>query len=313
MVPISGLAGVTSIWKNVGKMKNTGIEMTIGGDIVRTQDWTWSIEANIGHNKNELTDIYKQKDTNGNMVAKPVIVGDNSGIAGAASRILEIGEPIDTYWLKEWAGVDTETGAPLWYMDEKDANGNVTGRTTTSSYSKASYYKCGTSNPKFFGGFNTSLNYKNFDLSAVFGYSLGGHIFNYNRIEYDSDGAYTDRNQMKLQDGWTRWEKPGDVATHPKAVYGNTSNSNKASSRFIESNDYLKLRSLTLGYTFKLPDYGIQNVRLYFTGENLLTFSGYSGVDPEVPVTSGGQITGTSTPGIYPTVRKFMFGLNLSF
>lgn len=312
-VPVTGLIGVTSTWKNVGKMKNTGVELNIGGDIIRTKDWLWSVDLNLGHNKNELTDIYKQKDANGNMVAMPVKLPDNSGIAGAPDRYLEIGSPVDTYWLKDWAGVDPQTGSPLWYMDEKDAEGNVIGKTTTSSYDKATYYKCGTSNPKLFGGFNTVLRYKDFDLSAVFGYSLGGHIFNYNRIEYDSDGAYPDRNQMKLQDGWTRWEKPGDIATHPKALYNNTSGSNKTSSRYIESNDYLKLRSLTLGYTFKLPNYGVESVRLYFTGENLFTWTDYSGVDPEIPVTDEGKITGTATPGIYPMVRKFMFGLNLSF
>lgn len=307
-VPITGLIGVTSTWMNVGEMENTGVEFTVGGDIIRTKDLTWSFDLNVGHNKNELKDIYKQKDANGNMVAKPIIISDGTTIAGTAQRILEIGEPIDTYWMKDWAGVDPQTGDPLWYM-----NGENGERVTTSDISKADYYKCGTSNPDLFGGFNTSLTYKGFDLSAVFGYSIGGHIFNYNRIEYDTDGAYTDRNQMKLQDGWSRWEKPGDIATHPKAVYGNKSNSNKASSRYIEKSDYLKLRSLTLGYTFQLPNYGIQNVRVYFSGENLLTFTGYSGVDPEIPATDKGAVLGTALPSVYPGVRKFMFGLNLTF
>lgn len=311
-VPITGLVGVTSTWKNVGEMSNVGYEIAIGGDIIRTQDLVWSLDLNIGHNSNELKDIYKQKDENGNMVAKPIRRSDGTTIAGSAERILEIGYPVDTYWLKDWAGVDPETGSPLWYMD--DENGN---RVTTSDYASADYYKCGSSTPDLFGGFTTSLTYKNFDLSAVFGYSIGGHVYNYNRTEYDSDGAYTDRNQMKLQDGWSRWQKPGDIATHPKAIYGNQSNSNKVSSRYIESNDYLKLRSLTLGYNFKLSQYGIQNLRVYFTGENLFTITNYSGTDPEL---SAGEddnknisVMGTALPGIYPAVRKFMFGLNLTF
>ncbi len=311
-VPITGLVGVTSTWKNVGEMSNVGYEIAIGGDIIRTQDLVWSLDLNIGHNSNELKDIYKQKDENGNMVAKPIRRSDGTTIAGSADRILEIGYPVDTYWLKDWAGVDPETGAPLWYMD--DENGN---RVTTSNYASADYYKCGSSTPDLFGGFTTSLTYKNFDLSAVFGYSIGGHVYNYNRTEYDSDGAYTDRNQMKLQDGWSRWQKPGDIATHPKASYGNESNSNQVSSRYIENNDYLKLRSLTLGYNFKLSQYGIQNLRVYFTGENLFTITNYSGTDPEL---SAGEddnknisVMGTALPGIYPAVRKFMFGLNLTF
>lgn len=305
-VPITGLTGVTSIWKNVGKMKNQGVELTVGGDLIRTRDLTWSLDLNLGHNKNELTDIYKQKDANGNMVAKPVIKNDY--IAGGSSTILEIGTPVDTYYMREWAGVDPETGAAMWYMTDKDGN-----KVTTTKYDEADEYKCGTSSPTLFGGFNTQLTYKGFDFAAVFGYSLGGHIYNYTRTEYDSDGAYTDRNQMKLKDGWSRWTKPGDIATHPKAEYGNTSNSNKVSSRYIESNDYLKLRSITLGYNFSLPQYGVSNVRVYFSGENLLTFTGYSGVDPELPYDSSNGIVHSAAPSVYPAVRKFMFGLNLSF
>lgn len=305
-VPITGLVGVTSIWRNVGEMENKGVELTIGGDIIRTRDLTWSLDFNLGHNKNKLKDLYKQKDADGNMVVKPVIIG--SSIAGAASTILEVGKPIDTYYLPEWAGVDPETGAPMWYMDDKDGN-----KVTTTNYGQAKYYQCGTANPKVFGGFNTGLTYKGFDFSAVFSYALGGHIYNYTRQELDSDGAYTDRNQMVLKDGWSRWTKPGDIATHPKAVYGNQSNSNKVSSRFIESNDYLKFRSVTLGYNFNgLKQWGVQNVRVYFTGENLLTFTGYSGIDPEVPA-SDGAVSHMASPYHYPQVRKFMFGLNVSF
>lgn len=304
-VPITGLVGVTSIWRNVGEMSNKGVELTIGGDIIRTKELTWSIEANLGHNKNELKDIYKQKDADGNMVAKPVIIG--SSIAGGPSTILEIGSPIDTYYMPEWAGVDPETGAPMWFKTDADGK-----RVTTTSYAEANEVKCGTSNPTVFGGFNTSLIWKNLDFSAVFGYQLGGHIYNYTRTELDSDGAYTDRNQMKLHKGWSRWEKPGDIATHPKATYGNQSNSNKVSSRFIESSDFLKLRSLTVGYNFKFERFGLHNARLYFTGENLLTVTGYSGIDPEVPA-SGGAVSNISTPYLYPSIRKFMFGLNLSF
>lgn len=304
-VPITGLVGVTSIWRNVGEMSNTGVELTLGGDIIRTKDLTWSVEANLGHNKNELKDIYKQKDADGNMVAKPVIIG--SSVAGGPSTILEIGSPIDTYYMPEWAGVDPETGSPMWYKTDADGN-----RVTTTNYAEANEMKCGTSNPTVFGGFNTSLTWKNLDFSAVFGYQLGGHIYNYTRTELDSDGAYTDRNQMKLHEGWSRWEKPGDVATHPKATYGNQTNSNKVSSRFIESSDFLKLRSLTVGYNFKLERFGLKSARLYFTGENLLTVTGYSGIDPEVPA-DGGSITHISTPYLYPSIRKFMFGLNLSF
>lgn len=312
-VPVTGLVGVTSIWKNIGKMRNTGVELTIGGDIIRTKDLTWNVTANISHNSNELRDLYKQRDVNGNYVVKPVIISDGTSIAGTAQRILEIGKPVDTYYMKEWAGVNPEDGKPQWYMD--DANGN---KVVTDSYSKASYYKCGKSSPDVYGSFSTSVFYKNFDLQANFGYSLGGQIYSYFRQEYDSDGAYAgDRNQMKLQKGWSRWQKPGDKATHPRAMYNNQDKGNLASSRYLESSDYLKLRSLTLGYNFDLKKYGIQTLRLSVSGENLFCITDYSGVDPELPADSNdkGVLSVTSTGGVsvYPAVRKFMFGVNLTF
>ena len=312
-VPVTGLVGVTSIWKNIGKMRNTGIELTVGGDIIRTKDLTWNVTANISHNSNELRDLYKQRDANGNYVVKPVLISDGTSIAGTAQRILEIGEPVDTYYMKEWAGVNPEDGKPQWYMDDADGN-----KVVTDSYSKASYYKCGKASPDVYGSFSTSLFYKNFDLQANFGYSLGGQIYSYYRQEFDSDGAYAgDRNQMKLQKGWSRWEKPGDIATHPRAMYNNQDKGNLASSRYLESSDYLKLRSLTLGYNFDLKKYGIQTLRLSVSGENLFTITDYSGVDPELPAGTNdkGVLSVTSTGGtsVYPAVRKFMLGVNLTF
>lgn len=312
-VPVTGLVGVTSIWKNIGKMRNTGIEFTVGGDIIRTKDLTWNVTANISHNSNELRDLYKQRDANGNYVVKPVLISDGTSIAGTAQRILEIGEPVDTYYMKEWAGVNPEDGKPQWYMD--DANGN---KVVTDSYSKASYYKCGKASPDVYGSFSTSLFYKNFDLQANFGYSLGGQIYSYYRQEFDSDGAYAgDRNQMKLQKSWSRWEKPGDIATHPRAMYNNQDKGNLASSRYLESSDYLKLRSLTLGYNFDLKKYGIQTLRLSVSGENLFTITDYSGVDPELPAGTNDKgvlsVTNTGGTSVYPAVRKFMLGVNLTF
>lgn len=303
-VPVSGLTGVTSRWQNVGEMENQGVELTVGGDIIRTKDWNWSVELNLGHNKNRIKELY------GNNTE--IIRGGGIGIAGEADKILKKDYDSDSFYMVEWAGVNPETGAPQWYKHIKDENGNIIGREVTEKYAEADQVICDASTPKLFGGFNTTLVWKNVDLTAVFGYSLGGKIYNYSRQEYDSDGAYTDRNQMKLMDGWTRWEKPGDIATHPVASYNNSSNSNKASTRYLEDGDYLKLRSLTIGYNLKLPKYYIQNMRIFFTGENLFCVTGYSGVDPEIPA-SGGSVIGSTGPSVYPSTRKYMFGINLTF
>lgn len=308
-VPVSGLTGVTSRWRNVGEMRNEGIELTIGGDIVRTKDWLWSVDFNLGHNKNTVEKLYGD-DPNMTIIGGG---GNDTNLAGTAEKVLKVGYGSDRYYLREWAGVDSETGAPLWYKNSEDGS-----RETTSNYSEAKLKISESTAPKLFGGFNTSVNWKNIDLSASFGYSIGGKLYNYSRQEYDSDGAYTDRNQMKLQDGWNRWQKPGDIATHPVAVYGNKSKSNSPSTRFLEDGDYLKLRSLTVGYNVKLPQYFIQNLRVYFTAENVFTITSFSGVDPEIPAsydesTGTYKNIGTAGPGIYPSTRKFMFGLNLTF
>lgn len=311
-VPISGLTGVTSIWQNIGEMNNKGIEVTLGGDLVRTDNWLWSLDVNIGHNVNKLVDLYPTRNADGTYSVKPVIIGDGAGIAGSAQYILEPGRPVDTYYLKEWAGVNPENGAPMWYKVARDADGNEVSRETTSNYADATIEKLGRSSPKLFGGFATALQYKQFDLGATFGYSIGGHIYNYSRQEYDSDGTYTDRNQMKLMPGWSRWENPGDNATHPVAKYNNQDKGNQVSSRYIEKNDFLRLRSLTLGYNLKLEQYGVKNVRLFFTGENLFVLTDYSGVDPEIPANNA-SVLSSAGPGVYPATRKYMFGLNVSF
>lgn len=306
-VPVSGLTGITSRWQNVGEMRNSGIEITIGGDIIRTKDWLWSLDLNMGYNKNKLEKLYGD-DPNMMIIGGG---GNDTSIAGAAEKVLKVGYSTDRYYLREWAGVDPKNGAPLWYKN--DGSGE-----TTSNYSEAKQVMTEATSPKLFGGFNTSLTWKNIDLNASFGFSLGGKIYNYSRQEYDSDGAYTDRNQMKLIDGWSRWEKEGDITTHPAASYGNKSNSNKASTRYLEDGDYLKLRSLSIGYNLNLSKYYIQNMRIYFTAENVFTLTGFSGIDPEVPAyydetTGTYKSIGTAGANLYPSTRKFMFGINLTF
>ncbi len=300
-VPISGITGVTSIWQNVGEVQNRGFELTLGADIIKTEDWYWGVDFNLGANKGEVKQLYSglEQRVNTNI----------SGIAGSASTILKPGYSADTWYLREWAGVNPDTGAPQWYRTDK-ATGE---RVVTSTYSQADEVMCGKFSPDFFGGFSTDLRWKNVDFNAVFGYSVGGTIFNYARMEYDADGVYTDRNQMVLHDGWNRWEKPGDVATHPVYTYENKSLSNSLSSRYLEDASYLKLRSLTIGYNMQFPQWHISNLRVYFSAENLFTLTDYSGVDPEIAVKSDTRaVIGVTTPNPYPVTRKFMLGLNIT-
>ena len=299
-VPLPGVIGVTSIWKNVGAVNNKGFEATISADLIDSDNLKWSVEANIGFNKNKVSSLYGTR--------SQIIVGDGSGIAGSASKLLKPGLDVDSWYLPEWAGVDAQTGKPQWF--ETNAAGE---RVKTFSYSEAAKdpIVIGAYTPDFFGGFSTNLVYRDFDLSAVFSYSVGGEIYNYARAEFDSDGAYTDRNQMNLQSGWSRWEKPGDIATHPQASYNNSSNSNKSSSRFLENGSYLKMRNITLGYNLPaIKALNSTSIRLFMSAENVFTISDFSGVDPEIPPANG-QITGVAT-SVYPQTRRIVLGLNVS-
>jgi TonB-linked SusC/RagA family outer membrane protein len=306
-VPIPALTGVTYNWQNVGEVKNVGFEAVIGADIIKNKDWNWSVDFNIGTNHNEVTKLYGKVQEDG--TRKPVIYGAST-MAGGIDCILKEGYSSDTWYTYEWAGVNPENGAPQWYKTAEDDS-----RVITENYAEADQVMLGSYTPDFYGGFSTALSWKQFDLNAVFGYSVGGTIYSYARMEYDSDGTYTDRNQMKLIDGWSRWTKPGDIATHPIATYNNSSGSNKTSSRYIEDGDYLKLRSLSVGYNLPLKKWNIQNVRISLTGENLFTLTEYSGVDPELPVTlkdSRYQVVGVASTA-YPTTRKYMLGINFTF
>ncbi|MFH7011055.1 SusC/RagA family TonB-linked outer membrane protein [Flavobacterium sp. FlaQc-52] len=304
-VPLPGVIGVTSIWRNVGAVNNRGFEASISVDIIKNENLKWTVDANIGTNKNKVTKLYGDR--------QEIIAGDGSGVAGSANKLLKPGKDVDSWFLTEWAGVDPENGKPQWYTT--NASGE---RVKTYNYADASKNRktIGSYTPDFFGGFSTTLNYKNFDFSAIFSYSVGGQIYNYARSEFDSDGAYTDRNQMNLHSGWSRWEKPGDIATHPQAIYDNTSQSNKASSRFLETGTYLKMRSVSIGYNLPLKSININSLRLFIAGENLFTISHFSGVTPELSPnynSATGQyvISGTATQ-IYPQTRRITLGLNLT-
>ncbi|MDR1937738.1 MAG: TonB-dependent receptor [Tannerellaceae bacterium] len=302
-VPVSGITGVTSIWQNVGEMDNNGFEIVLGADIIKSKDWNWTVDFNLGLNRNKIKKLYGDEEN-----VKGIVTTNFGGPAGSISRILLPGNSSDTYFTREWAGVNPDTGAPQWYKTDASSNSRV----ITETYAEADEVMYGSYNPDFFGGFLTGLSWKQIDVNAVVGYSVGGLIYNYARQEYDSDGTYTDRNQMKLMKSWSRWEAPGDVATHPKPAYNNASNANKVSSRYLEDAGYLKLRSVSIGYNLQLPQWKIQSLRLSFSAENLFTITDYSGVDPEIPVNSG-TVTGVTTASNgYPITRKFMFGINFT-
>ena len=200
--PLPNISGYTGQYKNVGAINNKGLEISLNADVIRTSKFQWTSDFNIGFNRNRVTELYG---------GKPELKG---------LKRLEEGRDMDEWYLREWAGVDPANGSPLWYTT--DENGK---RTTTDSYNKADRVYCGSAAPKFTGGWMNSFSYKGFTLTANFDFVYGNLLYNQSRELLDSDGAYADYNSMKLKSGWKRWEKEGDIATHPKAINGKSDRS----------------------------------------------------------------------------------------
>lgn len=285
-------SGFSSVIRNVGAVQNKGLEINLN-TLNTTGEFKWETGFNIAFNKSKVLQLVDGKDIRqGNL-------------------LLREGLELYTWNMRKWAGVDAENGDPLWEVVTTDANGNET-RSTTNSYSDATLQNVGSAAPDFTGGFSNTFSYKRFTLSAFMNFVSGNKVYHTSRGLFDSDGAYYTYNSMVLADGWSRWENPGDMATHPKAVFGGNRNSNQTSSRYLEDGSYLRLRNINLSYDIPaqfLNKLKIADMRVYVSGDNLLTFTKFSGMDPEVSLGPGG---GTSSIK-YPISKKVLFGINLTF
>lgn len=279
-VPLAAVSGFNSYYDNIGSVRNRGVEVTLGGSVIRSKEgFNWELELNIGANSNRITKLYSDKDqVTGNYIYRE-------------------GYDISTYYMKKWAGVNATNGNPQWFVVDPATGQN----SLTSNYSAATLQMVGKGTPKYFGGINSVMRYKGFSLRATFSFSKGGLIYNSDRETFDSDGAYPTYNQMELKKGWTRWTRAGDIATHPLAYYGGNNNSNKTSSRYLEDGSFFRMRNATLSYhvpTGLSNKFKIRNCSIYATADNLFTATPFSGLDPET--------------GSYALPRKFLFGINIS-
>ena len=292
-VPLSFTSGMSSIPTNVGELENKGFEFSVGVTPVRTDKVDWTLTFVGSANKNEIKKLSTDL---------PI---------ESSITIVEPGRDIYTWKMKEWAGVDPDTGSPMWWIVNRDKNGKEISREKTTNYNKATKEYVGKASPKFQGGLTSSLNLYGFDFSFQLNYSLGSKIFGDN-LRYDEQtGAAGVQNTTRYVYE-NRWQKPGDEALVPRFVFGDKSGANSASTRFLMKGDYLKIRNITLGYT--LPKDLVQrihlnNVRIYVSSDNLHTFvaKDFRGFDPSGIAPNGVQWWN------YPTPRNVMFGLNIGF
>ena len=283
----------SSIAANVGKITNKGVEFTINAVPVQTKNFTWSTTLNLSHNKNVVdklsNDLYK---TSTFSQGDPMVAGVSAN--GWTQRIIE-GEPLGTFYTYEWAGYNAE-GISVYYT--RDANGNRDGGTTTDpEYKDRTITGC--AQPKLNLGWNNTLSYKNWDFSCFFTGVFGHDVYNGLRAHYTAPDFFAGgKNVMKEF-----------VTERPASDTG----SNIPSDKFIEKGDYLRLQSLTVGYTFNDCFNGwIKSLQLYATMNNVFTITGYKGLDPEVNL-------GGIDPGVdyrwstYPHTRTTMIGAKINF
>jgi TonB-linked SusC/RagA family outer membrane protein len=295
LVPLPATAGYLNIFENIGSVRNRGLEINVTSkNLIGAFKWETNFNIAFNHNKVLFLDA-------GESVASP-----------GAPHPIEAGHDMNDWYLPIWAGVNPANGDPQWEKLVTDANGNTT-KQLTNVYAEAEASKqyTGTSaSPKFTGGITNTFSYSRFSLSTFFNFVYGNKVYNDSRFYFDNDGLYESYNAMIPASGWTRWEKPGDVATEPKAVLGGNHDSNSQSSRYLEDGSYLRLRNVTLGYQLPqnfLTKLKIRTARIFVSGDNLVTFTKFSGVDPEVDLSSG------MSSFKYPISRKLLFGINVGF
>lgn len=284
-VTLPATTGFTGYWDNIGAVRNKGFELSLDAQVLKDTPFKWNLGFNYSLNRNKIVELYQGKD---------VI---------SSWQIRREGEDINTFYLRKWAGVDPDNGDPLWEKVNEDDT-----VTTTNNYNEATLQVVGKATPDFTGSINSTMQYKDFTLSMNWNFVVGNDVYHY-RENFDSNGAYPTYNQMVPMDDWVRWEKPGDIATHPRLVDGGNLNSQRNSSRYLEDGSYIRLRNIQLSY--RLPDkflskIGLKSTSIYVSGDNLLTFTKYPGRDPEVG--ESGEDTYS-----YPNIRKIVFGLNINF
>ena len=283
---LNSISGFSSLLTNVEQMRNTGVELEVRSNNIKTKDFSWTTAFNLSHNKNK---ILKLADL-------PWFVDGR--------YVRKEGYPFNTIYLREYAGVDPETGSALYYDNQQDENGNYTKNKVTDP-GQASPIPLKDITPTISGGFMNTFNYKFIDLSFNLSYSFGGYSYDNASYILQDDGYSVISNKSTEQR--RRWQKPGDITDVPRFVYGNKKGGNYNSSRAIHSTDHIRLKSLILGLNAPkawLQKLGIGNARIYFSGTNLLTWAAYDQYDPEM----------SGVVGFYtPPLKTYAFGLELKF
>ena len=303
-VPVTPSLGYSSYYDNIGDMRNLGIEVVLNGDVVRTKNVVWSINANLTWVDNKVLSLPDSR--------KDYTINGHSGFISGSTFIAE-GLPLSTYFLPEYAGVNQTTGESEWYrLDREYAEDGETilkeewvreadySNVSSDNDSKKLF---GSSMPKVFGGFGTTLYAYGFDFSIAFDYQLGGKTYDGAYAGYMSSptSATSGKNyHLDLLNAWSQDNKDSNI---PRFQFGDQYTTS-TSSRFLISSNYLNISNINVGYNFPAKWWNgkIQNLRVYVACDNVWYWSKRKGLDPR----------GTGNTN-YSPIRTISGGVTLTF
>lgn len=287
-VPTSYVTGFSTVWRNLGELKNKGLEFTVSSQNIRNKNFSWTTDFNLTWQSVKVNKLPDGED---------VQYGDGN------MYLLREGESMHTFYLPEFKGVNSETGLGEFWIDPLDHSKGV-----TNYYSRAGKTIVGKAVPDVLGGITNRFNYKNFDLSFMISYQFGADMFDYPGyfLTY-SDGVRVGSLNMSKYIVGKYWTQPGENAEFPRPIKNNPYRSDRFSSREIRSTDNIRVRDITLGYTVPISKKFVQNMRVYFRTTNpFLIYAASDAVDPDVDI-NGYRQTDT------PPLRTFQFGVNVTF
>lgn len=331
-------SGYDSMVINAGETENKGIDLTINSTNIMTKDFTWNTAVTLSHNKNSVKKLTGEDvqlwEASFGYNQNTHIIGVNQPLGQMYGYVtdglyqvsdFDYDEATKTYTLKDgvpYSGKKTDVKPGMWKF--KNVDGSEDNKITENDKTVI-----GNAYPKFYGGINNTFTYKDFDLSIFLTYSFGNDVFNATKLT-NTKTALQNKNVLDIANSSNRWvvvNKKGELITDPQemadinkgktvaAVYDNEIGDTYIHSWAVEDGSYLKLSNITLGYTFPrkmLSKIGISKLRLYATGSNLLTWTKYTGFDPEVSTMGSGLTPGVDF-GAYPKSCSFVFGINLAF
>lgn len=290
---LPGATGYNYYTDNIGDLKNKGIEFSLTYNAIRSKDFNWTVSAKWSKNSNRLVKAYYPSQT----------------VYGAGTLINEVGQEYNSFYLPTWAGVNQANGRPQW-IDSS------TGKPTENYYA-AKRTVVGKAQPDGFGSLSNHFRFKNIELSAMIFYQYGSEVFFGAGSLLANDGVFPYMNQTTAS--LDRWQKPGDVAANPRRLLnGSVQTSNGveydmgtyASTRYLYDGDFIRLANINIAYNFPqrlIQPIHVSSLRIFVQGNNLATWTRYSGRDPEnINAFGSGDL-------LYPVSRSFSIGAQVGF